>query len=154
MIVKRKLSPIDDKAFNLAVREAQKSLADHGVPVGAALADNMNILASGHNERVQSGDPIAHGEMSCFRNAGRRTSYLDTTLYTTLSPCEMCSGAVLLFRVPRIIVGEATTYAGDLEFLEQRGVEVILLDDELCISLMREFQERFAGVWSEDIGGR
>jgi cytosine deaminase len=92
--------------------------------------------------------------MSCLRNAGRQASYRDMTLYTTLSPCQMCTGAILLFQIPRVIVGEATSFAGDLEFLRSRGVTVVLAGDERCIAVMREFQERFPEVWSEDIGGR
>ena len=92
--------------------------------------------------------------MSCLRNAGRQPSYRDMTLYTTLSPCQMCTGAVLLFQIPRVIVGEAATFAGDLDFLSSRGVSVVLLDDDRCKAVMREFQERFPEVWSEDIGGR
>jgi cytosine deaminase len=112
------------------------------------------LIASGHNERVQSADPIAHGEMSCLRNAGRQASYRGMTLYTTLSPCPMCTGAILLFQIPRVVVGEASTFAGDLDFLSGRGVTVVLADDERCAAVMREFQERFPEVWSEDIGGR
>jgi cytosine deaminase len=150
----RKLSSVDEEALDLAIKEARTSLDNKGVPVGAALADHSNILGSGHNERVQLGDPIAHGEIACLRNCGRRSSYRSTTLYTTLSPCQMCAGAALLFQIPRVVVGEAQTYPGDLEFLIQRGVEVILLNDKRCMELMREFQERFPDVWSEDIGGR
>ena len=98
------------------------------------------FVAAGHNERVQRGDPVAHGEISCLRNAGRRPSYLDTTLYTTLSPCQMCTGAILLFQIPRVVVGEAETFAGDLGFLADRGVEIVLLDDEGCMAAMQEFQ--------------
>jgi cytosine/creatinine deaminase len=145
---------VDQAMMDVAVAEARASLAAGGVPVGAALAAGDHLLASGHNERVQSGDPIAHGEMSCLRNAGRQASYRGMTLYTTLSPCQMCSGAILLFQIPRVVVGEATTFAGDLAFLRDRGVEVVLVDDERCMAVMREFQERYPGVWSEDIGGR
>jgi cytosine/creatinine deaminase len=145
---------VDQAMMDVAVAEARASLAAGGVPVGAALAAGDRLLASGHNERVQSGDPIAHGEMSCLRNAGRQASYRGMTLYTTLSPCQMCSGAILLFQIPRVVVGEATTFAGDLAFLANRGVEVVLVDDERCMAVMREFQERYPGVWSEDIGGR
>jgi cytosine/creatinine deaminase len=145
---------VDQAMMDVAVAEARASLAAGGVPVGAALAAGDHLLASGHNERVQSGDPIAHGEMSCLRNAGRQASYRGMTLYTTLSPCQMCSGAILLFQIPRVVVGEATTFAGDLAFLRDRGVEVVLVDDERCTAVMREFQERYPGVWSEDIGGR
>ena len=122
--------------------------------MGAVLAAGGEVIAAGHNERVQHGDPIAHGEISALRKAGRRASYADTTMYTTLSPCDMCSGAILLFQIPRVVVGEAETYAGDLDFLAGRGVEVVLLDDSRCKDAMREFQLRFPAVWSEDIGGR
>ena len=145
---------VDPAMMDVAVAEARASLAAGGVPVGAALAAGGRLLASGHNERVQSGDPIAHGEMSCLRNAGRQASYRGMTLYTTLSPCQMCSGAILLFQIPRVVVGEATTFAGDLAFLTDHGVEVVLVDDDRCVSVMQEFQERYPGVWSEDIGGR
>src|SRR3984885_11828148 len=138
----------------LALEQARASLAAGGVPVGAVLAAGGEVLAAGHNERVQHGDPVAHGEISCLRNAGRRPSYSGTTLYTTLSPCQMCSGAILLFQIPRVVVGEAETYAGDLGFLAGRGVEIVLLDDPGCQAVMREFQERYPQVWSEDIGGR
>ncbi len=145
---------VDQAMMDVALAEARAGLAVGGVPVGAALAAGGRLIASGHNERIQSGDPIAHGEMSCLRNAGRQPSYRDMTLYTTLSPCQMCTGAVLLFQIPRVIVGEAATFAGDLDFLSSRGVSVVLLDDDRCKAVMREFQERFPEVWSEDIGGR
>jgi len=124
------------------------------VPVGAVLAAGAQVVAAGHNERVQRGDPVAHGEIACLRNAGRQASYAGMTLYTTLSPCQMCSGAILLFQIPRVVVGEAQTFEGDLGFLADRGVEIVLLDDPACMAAMREFQERFPAVWSEDIGGR
>ena len=145
---------VDRAMMDVALTEARASLAAGGVPVGAALASGDNLLASGHNERVQLGDPIAHGEMSCLRNAGRQASYQGTTMYTTLSPCQMCSGAILLFQIPRVVVGEAMTFAGDLAFLRNHGVEVVLVGDDRCIAVMQEFQERYPGIWSEDIGGR
>ena len=138
----------------LALQQARVSLDAGGVPVGAVLAAGGQVVAAGHNERVQRGDPVAHGEISCLRNAGRRASYLDTTLYTTLSPCQMCTGAILLFQIPRVVVGEAQTFAGDLDFLVGRGVEIVLLDDPACVAAMQEFQQRYPQVWSEDIGGR
>jgi len=144
----------DRDLMELALGQAQASLATGGVPVGAVLAADGHVLAAGHNERVQRGDPVAHGEIACLRNAGRRPSYHDTTLYTTLSPCQMCSGAILLFQIPRVVVGEARTFPGDLAFLAERDVEIILLEDEDCVAVMREFQERYPEVWSEDIGGR
>ena len=144
----------DGEMMALALHQAQVSLDAGGVPVGAALAAGGQLIAAGHNERVQRGDPVAHGEIACLRNAGRRPSYLDTTLYTTLSPCQMCTGAILLFQIPRVVVGEAQTFPGDLDFLAARGVEVVLLEDEACVAVMREFQRRYPQVWSEDIGGR
>ena len=144
----------DRELMALALGQARASLDGGGVPVGAVLAAGGEVIAAGHNERVQQGDPVAHGEISCLRNAGRRPSYAGTTLYTTLSPCPMCSGAILLFQIPRVVVGEAESYAGDLGFLADRGVQVVLLDDPGCQAAMREFQERYPQVWSEDIGGR
>ena len=146
--------PEDRAMMEVALREARASLDAGGVPVGAALAEGDRLVASGHNERVQHGDPIAHGEIACLRNAGRQRSYRDMTIYTTLSPCPMCTGAVLLFQIPRVVVGEAATFAGDLDFLASHGVDVVLIDDERCTAVMREFQERYPEVWSEDIGGR
>jgi len=137
-----------------ALEQARASLAEGGVPVGAVLAAGPDLIAAGHNERVQQGDPVAHGEIACLRNAGRQSSYRDMTLYTTLSPCQMCSGAILLFQIPRVVVGEARTFAGDLGFLTSHGVEVTLVDDDGCVAVMQEFQSRYPAVWSEDIGGR
>jgi len=149
----------DREMMALALHQARISLDGGGVPVGAVLAagstgQGWQLIAAGHNERVQRGDPVAHGEIACLRNAGRRPSYLDTTLYTTLSPCQMCTGAILLFQIPRVVVGEAQTFAGDLGFLSDRGVEIVLLDDEGCMAAMQEFQRRYPEIWSEDIGGR
>jgi cytosine/creatinine deaminase len=144
----------DRELMALALAEARASLEVGGVPVGAILAAGDEVIAAGHNERVQRGDPVAHGEISCLRNGGRRPSYAGTTLYTTLSPCQMCSGAILLFQIPRVVVGEARTFAGDLDFLRDRGVQVVLLNDPACAAVMAEFQTRYPDIWSEDIGGR
>ncbi|HEY0936038.1 MAG TPA: nucleoside deaminase [Trebonia sp.] len=144
----------DREMMVLALQQARTSLDAGGVPVGAVLAAGGGVIAAGHNERVQHGDPVAHGEISALRNAGRRASYADTTLYTTLSPCPMCTGAILLFQIPRVVVGEAQTYPGDLDFLRSRGVAITLLDDPGCVAAMAEFQTRYPAVWSEDIGGR
>src|SRR5437762_7298289 len=132
----------DREMMALALAQARISLDGGGVPVGAVLAAGGAVIAAGHNERVQHGDPVAHGEISALRNAGRRASYADTTLYTTLSPCQMCTGAILLFQIPRVVVGEATTFAGDQGFLRSQGVDVVLLDDPGCVAAMREFQDR------------
>jgi cytosine/creatinine deaminase len=145
---------VDRELMAAALGQARDSLEAGGVPVGAVLAHRGEVIAAGHNERVQHGDPVAHGEISALRNAGRRPNYADTTLYTTLSPCQMCTGAILLFQIPRVVVGEARTFEGDLGFLRVRGVEVVLLDDPACVAVMEEFQARYPEVWSEDIGGR
>jgi creatinine deaminase len=144
----------DREMMTLALGQARVSLESGGVPVGAVLASGGQVVAAGHNERVQRGDPVAHGEIACLRNAGRQFSYAGMTLYTTLSPCQMCSGAILLFQIPRVVVGEAETFVGDLGFLADRGVEIVLLDDAGCAAAMAEFQQRYPEVWSEDIGGR
>jgi cytosine/creatinine deaminase len=148
------LTAADSEMLDAALKKARASLAEGGIPVGAVLASGDHLIAAGHNERVQRGDPIAHGEIACLRNAGRRPSYTGTTLYTTLSPCQMCSGAILLFQIPRVVVGEAETFVGDLGFLAERGVDVLLANDERCVAVMKEFQARYPRVWSEDIGGR
>lgn len=145
---------LDQEMMARALGQARTSLEAGGVPVGAVLAVGDELLAAGHNERVQRGDPVAHGEIACLRNAGRRPSYAGTTLYTTLSPCQMCTGAILLFQIPRVVVGEARTFAGDLDFLRDRGVRIVLMDDPACVAVMEEFQARYPHVWSEDIGGR
>jgi cytosine/creatinine deaminase len=145
---------VDAEMMDLALGQARASLADGGVPVGAVLAEGGQVIAAGHNERVQRGDPVAHGEISALRNAGRRATYAGTTMYTTLSPCPMCTGAILLFQIPRVVVGEAETFPGDLTFLSGQGVEVVLLNDDRCEAVMREFQQRYPEIWSEDIGGR
>jgi len=145
---------VDRDMMGLALAQARESLEAGGVPVGAVLAVGAQVIAAGHNERVQHGDPVAHGEISALRNAGRRPNYAGTTMYTTLSPCPMCTGAILLFQIPRVVVGEARTYPGDLGFLRDQGVEVVLLEDPACVAAMEEFQARYPEVWSEDIGGR
>src|SRR5690606_26667090 len=143
----------DAEYMELAIEEARKSASDGGIPIAACLVDNTGeVVAVGHNERVQKGDPIAHGEIACLRNAGRQKSYDGFTLYTTLSPCSMCRGAIELFKIPRVVIGESETFAGDIDALRASGVEVTLLDDERCKVLMRDFQSEHPEVWNEDIG--
>lgn len=139
-------------SFDQAVSQARKSLDEAGVPVGSALDMNGELVAFGHNERVQKGDPIAHGEMSCLRNAGRQKKYTNAVLYTTLAPCAMCAGTIVQFGIPLVVIGENQTFPGEIAFMRSRGVEVIVLDDERCIRMMREFQERYPEIWQEDIG--
>src|ERR1700677_3732294 len=135
-----------------AVDQAATSLSVGGLPIGAVLSRDGSLLAAGHNQRVQRGDPIAHGEMDCLRNAGRLKTYRDLTLFTTLSPCMMCSGTIVQFKIPRVIVGENRTFGGNEEFLRSRGDEVIVLDEDRCIAMMEEFQRHYPELWKEDIG--
>lgn len=109
------------------------------------------MIASGHNKRVQHSDPIAHGEMSGLRAAGRQKSYRDTTLYTTLAPCAMCTGTMIQFKIPRVVVGEAETFPGEFDLLRSRGVEVVVLNDARCVEIMRTFQDEHPELWAEDI---
>ncbi len=135
-----------------AYRQAEKSFAEGGIPIGSVLVREGKIIGAGHNQRIQLGNPILHGEMDCLENAGRQDTYRDTTLYTTLSPCMMCSGTIVQFKIPRVIVGENRTFAGNEAFLRAHGVEVIVVDDPRCISLMERFQAAYPDVWMEDIG--
>jgi creatinine deaminase len=136
-----------------AVEQAELGLREGGVPVGAVLSDGGHEpLGVGRNQRVQAKNPIAHGEISCLENAGRRSSYRRTTLYTTLSPCLLCQGAIRQFKIPRVVIGDASTFSVGVQELEQAGIEVIIAEDPRCASLMREFQSRYPSVWAEDIG--
>ena len=144
-------SDTDHGFMRAAIEEAERGFAEGGVPVGAALVEHGAVVAAGRNRRVQQGDPIAHGEMDCLRAAGRRRSYKGTTLYTTLSPCMMCAGTVVQFKIPRVVVGENATFGGNEEFLRSRGVEVVVLGDRRCEALMRRFQAEHPDVWAEDI---
>jgi creatinine deaminase len=142
----------DAEFLRRAREEARKSLDERGLPIGSVLVRSGAIIGAGHNQRVQKGDAIAHGEMDCLRNAGRQRSYRDTVIYTTLSPCMMCSGTIVQFGIPRVVIGENRTFGGNEEFLRSRGVEVVTLDDPECKALMDEFIRRYPEVWKEDIG--
>jgi creatinine deaminase len=142
----------DDRAFmRLALAEAQRGYDEGGVPVGSVLVEDGRAVAQGRNRRVQEGDPIAHGEMDCLRRAGRRPHYRDTILYTTLSPCMMCTGAILQFGIPRVVVGERDSFEGNCDFLAERGVAVVVLNDPACIALMARFIRERPELWNEDI---
>ncbi len=145
------LSETDQRLLRLAVHEATTGFDEGGVPVGSVLADGDTVIATGRNRRVQNGDPIAHGEMDCLQRAGRQKSYRNMTLYTSLSPCMMCAGTIVQFGIPRVVVGEAENFAGNVEFLQSRGVEVIVADDEDAIALMRRFIAEKPELWNEDI---
>lgn len=143
---------VDQMFMDAALAEASASRRQGGVPVGAVLADcNGVTLGSGYNERVQKSDATAHGEISCLRNAGRRASYAGLTLYTTLAPCHMCTGAVLLFQIPRLVIGENANFVGDIPRLLSSGVEVRVLNDAACIQLMKDFIRLEPQLWAEDI---
>ena len=137
-----------------AVAEAKQGLAEGGIPIGSVLVHNGKIIGRGHNRRVQQGSAILHGEMDALENAGRQPAavYRDAVLYTTLSPCAMCSGAIILYGIPRVVVAENRTFMGEEELLRSRGVTVEVLQDETCITLMNDFIRLNPGLWNEDIG--
>lgn len=134
--------------------EAKQGLAEGGIPIGSVLVHNGTIIGRGHNRRVQQGSVILHGEMDALENAGRQPAavYRDAVLYTTLSPCAMCSGAIILYGILRVVVGENRTFMGEEELLRSRGVTVEVLQDETCMTLMNDFIRLNRGLWNEDIG--
>lgn len=137
-----------------AIEEAKKGLQEGGIPIGSVLVYNNKIIGSGHNRRVQKESAILHGEMDALENAGRQLAsvYRESIIYTTLSPCAMCSGAILLYNIPRVIIGENETFRGEEELLRSRGVKVEVLQDPLCIELMQKFIKTNPKLWNEDIG--
>ncbi|MGR3501642.1 nucleoside deaminase [Pseudaestuariivita sp.] len=145
------LSDTDAKFLRLAYDEAKAGYDEGGCPIGSVIARGDALVSQGRNQRVQKGDPIAHGEMDALRKAGRQKSYRDVTLYTSLSPCMMCTGTIIQFGIPRVVIGENTTFGGNEEFLRSKGVEVIIADDPDCIALMTRFIEEKPELWNEDI---
>lgn len=137
-----------------AIEEAQRGLQEGGIPIGSVIVHRGKILARGHNRRVQKGSVVLHGEMDALENAGRRPAavYRESTLYTTLSPCSMCAGAILLYGIPHVIIGENQTFLGEEELLRARGVSVEVLQDSTCIQMMRDFIRENPALWNEDIG--
>lgn len=146
------LSDTDRKHLSRAYDLAAQSFAEGGLPIGSVLARGETVLGEGHNQRVQNGDPIAHGEMDAIRKAGRQASYAGTTLYTTLSPCLMCAGTIAQFRIPRVVIGENRNFGGNEAFLRAHGVELAIADDPRCIALMARVIREKPGLWNEDIG--
>lgn len=142
----------DRKFLKEAIREAGIGLSEGGIPIGAVLVRDRQIIGRGHNRRVQENNPVLHAEIDCLRNAGRIGYYRDTTLYSTLMPCYMCAGAVVLFGIPRVVAGESRNFAGASGFLEEHGVEVIDMEDRECIRMMGEFIREKPALWNEDIG--
>ena len=143
-----------DEFMRAAVEEAQQGSRDGGIPIGSVLVHQGKIIGRGHNRRVQQGSAILHGEMDALENAGRQPAsvYKECIIYTTLSPCSMCSGAILLYGIPRVVIGENRTFFGEEDLLRSRGVIIDVLQDETCINLMTEFIRSNPGLWNEDIG--
>lgn len=142
-----------DEFMQAAIDEAKQGLAEGGIPIGSVIVHRGKIIGRGHNMRVQNGDPLLHGEMSAFKDAGRQPAsvYRECVLYTTLSPCPMCSGTLLLYKIPKIIIGENVTFMGGEEWLRGQGVELVVLQDEECIAMMRDFIAAKPDLWNEDI---
>lgn len=143
-----------DNFMSVAIEEAEKGLAEGGVPIGSVLVHDGRIIGKGHNRRVQKGSVVLHGEMDALENAGRQPAdvYRQCTLYTTLSPCPMCTGAILLYGIPKVVIGENTTFLGEEDLLRARGVEVEVLQDPKCRELMESFIREKPEIWNEDIG--
>jgi cytosine deaminase len=143
-----------DPFMAAAIAEAEAGLAEGGIPIGSVLVHEGKIIGRGHNRRVQKGSAILHGEMDALENSGRQPAkvYSNSVIYTTLSPCSMCSGAILLYKIPRVIIGENVTFMGEEDLLRSRGVNVEVLQDPRCIELMRKFIKANPSLWNEDIG--
>jgi len=143
-----------DKFLIAALDEARKGLLEGGIPIGSVIVHDGEIIGRGHNRRVQQGSTVLHGEMDAFENAGRQAAavYRECTLYTTLSPCAMCSGAVLLYGIPRVVIGENTSFVGEEDLLRSRGVDIQVLQDQACMQLMQSFIAEHPALWYEDIG--
>lgn len=140
--------------MQLAIEEAKSGLAEGGIPIGSVISHQGKIIGKGHNKRIQEGSVVLHGEMDALENAGRQTAaiYRESILYTTLSPCPMCSGAIILYGIPKVIIGENQTFLGNEELLKNHGVEVVVLQDEECINMMTGFISENPTLWNEDIG--
>lgn len=145
------LNETDRKFLRMAYEEAKAGFDEGGCPIGSVLARGEIVVSRGRNQRVQQGDPIAHGEMDALRKAGRQRSYRDMTIYTSLSPCMMCSGTIIQFGIPRVVIGENATFGGNEDFLRSRGIEVLIADDPDCITLMTRFIAEKPELWNEDI---
>ncbi|HEX3626556.1 MAG TPA: nucleoside deaminase [Verrucomicrobiae bacterium] len=143
-----------DIFLEAAIKEAKKGLAEGGIPIGSVLVREGTIIGLGHNRRVQNASVIHHAEMNCLENAGRLPAsvYSRCVLYSTLSPCPMCSGAILLYKIPRVVIGENVTFRGPEEYLQSQGVQLEILNDRTCIELMRDFIKARPDLWNEDIG--
>jgi cytosine/creatinine deaminase len=145
------LTDLDKKFLRIAYEEAKAGYEEGGCPIGSVVVRGDQILGQGRNQRVQGGDPIAHGEMDALRKAGRQKNYKNVTLYTSLSPCMMCTGTIIQFGIPRVVVGENKNFGGNEEFLRSKGVDVIVVNDADCIALMATFIREKPALWNEDI---
>jgi len=145
---------MSDPFMRAAIEEARQGLAEGGIPIGSVIVHRGEIIGRGHNQRVQKGSAILHGEMDALENAGRRAAdvYRESVLYTTLSPCAMCSGTILLYGIPRVIIGENQTFMGEEDLLRSRGVRIEVLQDSECLEMMRRFIAEHPRLWNEDIG--
>jgi creatinine deaminase len=143
-----------EKFIRAAIEEARKGESEGGIPIGSVLVIDSEIVSKGHNRRVQNGSVVLHAEMDCLENAGRlkANDYKRSTLYSTLSPCDMCSGAVLLYKIPKVVIGENKTFKGPEEYVRSRGVDVLVLDNDECFTLMTRFIKNRPELWNEDIG--
>ncbi|MGK0444926.1 MAG: cytosine deaminase [Bermanella sp.] len=143
-----------DEFMQMAIDEAKKGLAEGGIPIGSVLVHKGNVIGKGHNRRVQSGSCVLHGEMDALENAGRQSAqtYQESVLYTTLSPCAMCSGAIALYGIPQVVIAENQTFMGEEAWLKSKGVGLTVLQDETCILMMRDFIQHNPQLWNEDIG--
>jgi cytosine deaminase len=143
-----------DNYLNEAIAEAKKGLSEGGIPIGSVIVHNGSILGRGHNRRIQKGSVVLHGEMDALENAGRQPAavYKNSILYTTLSPCQMCTGAILLYGIPKVVIGENKTFLGSEQLLKENGVEVIVVDNAECIAMMEDFIKNNPELWNEDIG--
>lgn len=144
----------DSKFMREAIEEAKKGLAEGGIPIGSLLVIDGKIIGRGHNRRVQKASAVLHAEMDCLENAGRLSAseYRKSILYSTLSPCDMCSGAVLLYGIPRVVVGENKNFMGPEKYMRSRGVDILVLNDVECVKIMRDFINTHPNLWNEDIG--
>ncbi len=142
-----------ERWLEAAIEQAQKSWDEGGIPIGSVLVDSAGeIVSRGHNLRVQTGDPTAHAEVSCIRSAGRRRDWRSLTLVSTLSPCPMCSGTAILFKIPRVVIGENRTFTGAEHWMRDHGIELTIVNDDRCIALMERLQREKPDLWAEDIG--
>jgi creatinine deaminase len=143
-----------DKFLTAAIEEAKQGLAEGGIPIGSVLVIEGKIVGQGHNRRIQKNSTILHAEMDCLENAGRLTAkdYKRAVLYSTLSPCDMCSGAILLYKIPRVVIGENITFKGPEDYLHSRGIKIEILDNKECVDMMKDFIKKNPNLWNEDIG--